>query len=108
MTKEYLLILTTWPDEAGAGKIAERLVGDRLAACVSIQARMTSVYEWDGESCRGEEHLLLIKTRAARYADIEALIRESHPYELPEIIAVPLSHGLAPYLNWIDLQTTSS
>jgi periplasmic divalent cation tolerance protein len=73
-----------------------------MAACINILPRMTSIYSWKGKIEEGQEHLLMIKTRAERYAAIEQAIRAQHPYELPEIIATPISHGLPEYLNWID------
>lgn len=100
-----LLVFTTYPDEAGARALARALVRERLAACVNLLPRMHSIYTWEGEEEEGEEHLLLIKTQAARYPALEAAIRARHPYELPEIIAIPITGGLPPYLNWIDETT---
>lgn len=99
---QRLLVLTTYPDESGARELARTLVRERLAACVNLLPRMRSIYIWEGEEEEGEEHLLLIKTQARRYSALEAAIRARHPYELPEIIAIPITEGLAPYLNWID------
>jgi periplasmic divalent cation tolerance protein len=81
------------------------LVGRHLAACVNILAPCTSVYRWQGEIQHGEEHPLLIKTVRGRYAELEAAIRASHPYELPEIIAVPVVDGLPAYLAWVESET---
>jgi periplasmic divalent cation tolerance protein len=81
------------------------LVERRLAACVSVLAACASVYRWQGSVQRDEEHPLLIKTVAARYPELEAAIRASHPYELPEIIAVPVVHGLPAYLDWVESET---
>lgn len=102
---DKLLVLTTYPDHEGALALAKTLVDERLAACVNIQAQMTSVYRWEGEQTSGTEHLLLIKTRDERYAALEQRLRELHPYELPEIIATPITKGLAGYLDWIDENT---
>jgi periplasmic divalent cation tolerance protein len=101
-----LLVLTTYPDHEQAVEAATALVEARLAACVNVLAQMTSVYEWQGTIQRGSEHLLLIKTTAARYPALEAALRERHPYELPEIIAVPITQGWQQYLAWIEGQTT--
>ena len=102
---DKLIVLTTYPDQDSALKAAQRLVREKLAACVNILPAMTSVYMWEGKETSGTEHLLLIKTRQGRYAELERSIRESHPYELPEIVATPMTEGLAPYLNWIDENT---
>lgn len=100
------LVFTTFPDPDQALATADRLIREKLAACVNILPQMTSVYEWNGEVHRDIEYLMLIKTSDERYHALEAAIRETHPYELPEIIATPISHGLAAYLSWIDEQTS--
>jgi periplasmic divalent cation tolerance protein len=100
-----LLVLTNLPDAASAQALATHLVERRLAACVNILAPCRSVYRWQGRIEDTAEVPLLIKTAAARYPDLEAAIRERHPYELPEIIAVPLSHGLPEYLGWVAAET---
>ncbi len=101
-----LLVITNLPDAASARTLAGVLVGMRLAACVSILAPCRSVYRWEGRIEDAEEVPLLIKTTAVRYAALEAAIRERHPYELPEIVAVPLTHGLPEYLGWVATETT--
>jgi len=104
-TTEPLLVLTTMPDETSAKMLARKLVSEKLAACINLLPEMTSIYEWKGASEEGTEHLLLIKSTAGAYSRLEAAIRENHPYELPEIIATPISHGLPDYLNWIVERT---
>jgi periplasmic divalent cation tolerance protein len=99
-----LLVLTNLPDRAAAERIADLVVEKRLAACVNILA-CRSVYRWQGEVQHDEEHPLLIKTTAERYAELEAAIRGAHPYELPEIIAVPIERGLTAYLDWVTAET---
>jgi periplasmic divalent cation tolerance protein len=99
-----LLVLTNLPDLAAAEKIADLVVEKRLAACVNILA-CRSVYRWKGAVQHDEEHPLLIKTTADRYAELEAAIRGAHPYELPEIIAVPIERGLTAYLDWVSAET---
>lgn len=101
----HRLVITTCPDTAAAEALAEPLLRQGLAACVSILPGARSLYEWKGELVREQECVLLIKSREACYPELEAAIREQHPYELPEVIAVPISDGLAPYLAWIDSQT---
>jgi periplasmic divalent cation tolerance protein len=103
---EAILVLTNLPDAASARALAEHLVTERLAACVNILAPCRSVYRWQGKVEQAEEVPLLIKTRADRYAALEAAIRVRHPYELPEIVAVPVSHGLPGYLGWLAAETT--
>ena len=105
-TAQTLLILTNLPDEVSARALAARLVDERLAACVNIQAPCTSVYRWQGRLEEAREIPLLIKTTAARYPELETAIRASHPHELPEIIAVPLEAGLPGYLAWVAAETT--
>jgi len=102
---DNLLVITNLPDRASAENLAAQLIERRLAACVNILAPCSSVYRWQGEIQRDEEHPLLIKTAQDRYADLEALIRANHPYELPEIVAVSIVHGLPSYLQWIVSET---
>ena len=90
-----LVVLTNVPDRAVAERLARDLVARRLAACVNLLAPCRSSYRWEGAIQHDEEHPLLIKTTAARYAALEAAIRAAHPYELPEIVAVPVERGLA-------------
>jgi len=98
---EPRLVLCTCPDEASAGRIARALVEGRLAACVNVLPGLRSVYRWQGAVEEAQEHLLLIKTCAARLPDLERAVRELHPYELPELVAVPITGGLAAYLDWV-------
>ncbi len=102
-----LLVLTNLPDRAAAERLADSLIEQRVAACVNILAPCQSVYRWESKVQREQEHPLLIKTSADRYAALEAAIRAGHPYELPEIIAVPIERGLAAYLAWVDSETSS-
>lgn len=96
-----ILVLTQMPDSASARSLAQALVESRLAACVSIGMPVESLYHWRGQIETAQEVPVAIKTRPDRYADVEAAIRLRHPYELPEIVAVPIVHGLAPYIAWI-------
>ncbi len=102
---QTLLILTHLPDADSAQALATTLVRERLAACVNVLAPCHSIYRWQGAIESAQEVPLLIKTTAARYADLEAAIRAAHPYELPEIIAVPIAHGLPDYLDWVVTET---
>jgi len=88
-----------------AERIAATVVGERLAACVNIVPGLTSIYRWEGQVQRDAELLLLIKTRQAIYPLLESRIRALHPYQVPEIIALPIQAGSAAYLNWIAANT---
>lgn len=103
--EETLLVLTTVPDADTAQRIAGLLVTQRLAACVNILAPCTSVYRWQEEIEHAAEVPLLIKTTLLRYPALQAALTEAHPYELPEIIALPLRKGLPAYLAWIGAET---
>jgi periplasmic divalent cation tolerance protein len=101
MNPSPLLILCTCPDQATAERIAETVVGERLAACANLVPGLTSVYRWEGQIQRDTEWLLLVKTQAAVYPLLETRLRELHPYQTPEIIALPIQTGSAAYLDWI-------
>src|SRR5438270_11232489 len=96
-----LLVLTNLPERSAAERLADLLVEKQLAACVNILAPCRSLYKWKGAVQREEEHPMLIKTTAERYGALEEVLRAAHPYELPEIIAVPIERGLAGYLEWV-------
>jgi periplasmic divalent cation tolerance protein len=100
-----LLVFTSLPDLPAAQKLADALVEKRLAACVSILAPCRSVYRWKEAVQQDEEHPVLIKTTEERYPALEAAIRANHPYELPEIIALPVEKGLPAYLEWVAAET---
>ena len=100
-----LLVLTNLPERAVAERLAQSLVEKKLAACVNILAPCRSVYHWKGAVQNDEEHPMLIKTTRERYAALEQAIRAAHPYELPEIIAVPIERGLPAYLDWVAAET---
>lgn len=102
---QTLLVLTNLPDAESARTLAGRLVEARLAACVNILAPCRSVYRWEGKVEDTAEVPMLIKTTAARFAELKAAILSVHPYELPEIIAVPVERGLTEYLGWVAAET---
>lgn len=102
---ESLVVLTNCPDDAVADRIARALVENGLAACVNRLAPVMSVYRWQGAVERAVETPLLIKTTRARYTEVEQSIRALHPYEVPEIIALGIEAGFAPYLRWIAEET---
>ena len=100
-----LLVFTNLPDRASAERLADLLLEQRLAACVNILAPCRSVYRWKGAVQHDDEHPLLIKTSAERYGALEQALSQGHPYELPEIIAVPIEQGLPAYLDWVAAET---
>lgn len=100
-----LLVLTNVPDVALARALAQQLVEQRLAACVNILPAVQSIYQWQGTVEQADEITLLIKTEQARYAQLEAAIKAMHPYQVPEIIALPIVAGLSAYLDWIENET---
>lgn len=102
---EALLVLTNLPDADAAHALATRVVEMRLAACVNILAPCRSVYRWQGRVEDAQEIPLLMKTTTDRYAALEAAIRAHHPYELPEIVALPITQGLPDYLAWVAAET---
>ncbi len=99
---QFHMVLTTCPDTESAERIARALVRDGHAACVNIVPAVESIYKWKGKIECAREHLLIIKAPARNYAAIEAHIRALHPYELPEVIAVPIGRGSPAYLGWLD------
>lgn len=103
-----VIVLTSMPDRESALKLADMLVDRRLAACVSVLSECTSVYRWQGKVERSAEVPVMIKTAAASYPRLEAAIRASHPYELPEIASIPVAGGCAAYLDWIAAETSES
>jgi periplasmic divalent cation tolerance protein len=105
---DVLLVLTNLPDAAAGETLARALIEARVAACVNVLDGCTSVYRWNGAVETARETPLLIKTTRTRYAAVEALIRERHPYELPEIVAVPVCAGLPAYLRWVADETESA
>ena len=102
-----LIVFTSVPDRAVAEKIAYALIEGKLAACVNILAECSSVYRWLGRIETTREVPLLIKTRAAIYDEVEALVKSLHPHELPEIVAVCVERGLPDYLDWVSAATVT-
>jgi periplasmic divalent cation tolerance protein len=102
---EPLLILTNVPDAASAEKLARALIDSRAAACVNILAACRSIYRWQGAVETANEIPLLIKSTAAHYPLVEQIVRTQHPYDLPELIAIPITQGLPAYLDWLVTET---
>ena len=104
MEPEFGIVLTTVATPEDAQRLADGLLEQRLAACVQILA-IQSAYRWKGAVQREPEQLLLIKTRVALYSAVEAHLRAHHPYEVPEIVLVPIAAGSAAYLRWLAAET---
>lgn len=104
MSEPVLLVICNAPNGAQAERMAQLLVDKRLAACVNILDACRSIYRWHGAVEATREYPMLIKTSASRYPALEALLRSEHPYDLPEIVALPLT-GSTPYLDWVRAET---
>jgi periplasmic divalent cation tolerance protein len=98
---EVVLLLLTAPDEETGRRLAHALVEERLAACVNLLPGVRSIYRWKGAVEEASEVLLLAKTRAGRVAALAARVRALHPYELPEVVALPVTDGSRAYLRWV-------
>jgi len=97
----FILVLTTVPDAKTGEKLARTLVEERLAACVTLSPAAQSFYRWKGKLCAESERVLLIKTQAALFERLEARIKTLHPYQVPEIISLPIERGSKAYLAWL-------
>ncbi len=102
---DALVVLCTCPDKATAKAIAEPLLAERLAACVNLLDGVRSLYRWQGQLCDEPEVQLIIKSRQAHWPTLADRIVQLHPYEVPEILALPVTQGLPAYLNWIQEET---
>ena len=102
---DSLLVITNCPDETCANAIALALVEEKLAACANLLPRVQSVYRWQGAIESASEIPLLLKTTGDRYTALEARISQLHPYDTPEIIALPITRGLPAYLEWLAAET---
>lgn len=99
---QYLLVICTFPNVEEARQIGTQLVELQVAACVNLVPQVESIYRWKGEIERESEVLVLIKTTENNYREVEARIQELHPYDTPEVIAVPIERGASSYLGWIS------
>jgi periplasmic divalent cation tolerance protein len=98
----YIVCLVTIDDPAKAAEIARFLVEEKLVACVNIVPEIRSIYFWDGRVCDETERLMVMKTRTELFPRVQDAVKKLHPYQLPEIIALPIVQGLPAYLAWID------
>lgn len=106
--EQVLLVLTNLPDAASARSLAHALVESRLAACVNLMPAVQSVYRWQDAVEQATEVTLFIKTTQRHYPQLQQAIVSAHPYDVPEVIALPVVAGHAPYLHWVDAQTGQS
>lgn len=102
MGEQHCVIYCTCPDKRTAEQIANKLIDERLAACINIVEGITSVYRWEDQRQSDAELLLIVKSRSDIFPSLEKRILELHPYAVPEIIALPIVQGTAAYLSWID------
>ena len=100
-----IVVFSTVPDTDTGRKIARGVLEKRLAACVNITGPLESHYWWEGELQQEPEHLLILKTREELFPALEEAVRSLHPYDVPEIIALPVGQGSPAYLNWIGSET---
>src|SRR6516165_4165330 len=102
MTKKILLALSTFPDSEIARRISNQLISENFAACANILPAVESIYRWKGNIESGTETLVFFKVSEARQSAFQAKLRSLHPYDVPEIIFVPVASGLPEYLQWVD------
>ena len=102
---DYIQVLTTTERREDAERIAQALVEERLAACAQVTGPITSIYRWQGKIETAQEWQCWAKSRRDLYEQIEQTIRRLHPYELPEILAMPIAAGSGDYLAWLDAET---
>lgn len=100
--EDKVVVLITAPSEDAGQDIARTLLEQKLAACVNIVSPIASIYTWEGELCSDEEVLLVIKSTRVAFEQLAAAVQNVHPYDVPEIIALPVLAGTQDYLNWID------
>lgn len=104
MTK-FILVLNTVPQKEQGNAIAKALVEEKLAACVTVSGSADSHYRWEGKLCHDQEFILFIKTKASLFEALKERIKVLHPYDVPEIIALPVADGSVDYLRWMDEET---
>jgi periplasmic divalent cation tolerance protein len=105
---ELLLVMTSLPGMEAAKALARGLIDANLAACVQLQSGVQSIYRWEGRVCEEQEVVLVAKTTAAQWPAISAFIKQNHPYDVPEIIAQPITHSHADYAQWVIAETTGT
>ncbi|MDR0771137.1 MAG: divalent-cation tolerance protein CutA [Burkholderiales bacterium] len=103
-----LIVHTSLPSQAAAETLAQQLIENRLAACVHIGAPIRAYYRWEGEIENAAEIPLIIKTAPARYAELEHYLKAHHPYEVPEIVAIPVTQALPAYYKWVQHESDNA
>jgi len=106
MANEFMMVYITTSSEEEALEIASKVVDEKLAACANILPKMKSVYSWKGESFVDDEVVLIFKTVTSQFEQLKNRVIELHSYELPCVVAIPITHGHEPYLHWLTEQTT--
>ena len=101
MSREVVVVFTTWPDLAQARMAARVLVVEQLAACGNIVPAVESIYRWEGNVETASEVLAIFKTTQSRYPEFELRVKSLHPYDVPEILCLPAAAGWPPYLQWV-------
>ncbi len=104
MTNKYAIVLTTTDDATKAATLAKKVVEEKLAACAQI-IKIESYFMWDGALDQAGEYLILLKTRADLYEELEAFVKANHDYDVPEILQLPVTNGFGGYLSWMDENT---
>ena len=104
MSSQFIVMITTTPNKENANNIAQTLLAKKLAGCVQIIGPISSHYYWENELCQDEEYICLIKSSQQHYQTLENIIKEIHPYEVPEIISLPIQQGSEGYLSWLNQQ----
>ncbi|HET7788537.1 MAG TPA: divalent-cation tolerance protein CutA [Myxococcales bacterium] len=102
---DAMLVFTTLPSAEAAADLAKAVVGEKLAACANLLPAVRSIYRWQGRVQDESEVLVLFKTRQEHFERLKARLLELHPYEIPEVLAVPVEQGYQPYLDWLSLET---
>lgn len=102
-----IVVLTTLPTPSEAKAFVRRLVEERVVACGTVLGEVTSVYRWEGAVEETGETQVILKTRRDRWEQLEAVVRSAHPYDVPELLALPVESGLGAYLEWVAAETTA-
>jgi len=106
--EDVLVVMTNLPNLTAAKTVARYLVGQRMAACVNIQPGVKSYYQWEGVIRQANEVTLLVKTTRDRYPEVESAIKALSPYDLPEVVALPVEQGSPAYLEWVRAETRNN